>query len=238
MNLRKNLFVFNDSWIWAAIVSFILAVSVLAARYQFVVFNPLGVTIVGSVIIVFLGLIAARYIIRAKYLDEWNEAYQCDAGCAVINRGLFKDVDYDLINNTVSDAAQYWIDWARTRSDAPAWVNSDAAVLRLENTLEYKTIFLVKGPIELYNPYYFGKATGLVKEDGTPATEVTVNHIQQVAGYVDNNGNIIVSGNAASGMYELVKHEVSHPFLTALGYPAGPNGGEFHHKIFAETGYC
>jgi hypothetical protein len=212
MNLKKSLFTLNDSFPWLIGIAFTTLVTILALRYQIInSFDSTGSIIVGSAVTAIYLLTGFRYAIRAKYTDEWNEAYQCDAGCAVINRGGFKDVDYDGINNTVSDAAQYWVDWGRTRTDVPAWVEADGAVLRLENTMEYKTIFLVVGPIEVYNPYFFGKAAGLV----------------------DLLGNPVVAGNALGGMINVTRHEVSHCYLTALGIPL-----EKHEEIFRETRYC
>jgi hypothetical protein len=221
--LKMKLFTLADSWPWALATAIITFMVTLAVRYGVLHgFDPVGLTILGVVAATFFLLFLARYLIRAKYIDEWNDAFQCKVGCAVISRDI-PNVKYWLIDEELSKTAKYWLDIARSptffdvcKVNAPGWVNNDQAIYKLENSLAYKSIFVVKGPIELYNPYFMAK----------------------LAGMVDLGGNIVVSGDDPNRLIALVRHEASHVFLSALGIPAGPNGDENHHRIFQELGYC
>lgn len=215
MRLQKDLVTFKDSWLWAAVMLFVTVCVALTLNYSLKHgFDGAKPWVLFGVAGTFAGLTGFRYAVRNKYIQEWNNAYQCSLGRAVIVRENYPGFSYVQTDRIVSEAAKYWLDWYNSIHEGSKWWKWGGLGVTLEDlekSNEYKSIFIVKGPIEVYNPYYFMK----------------------LAGMTDVVGNVYAAGKSTDHLMDVIKHEISHTYLFCLGIPE-----QYHHEIFKETGYC
>jgi hypothetical protein len=213
--VKKPVFTFVDSWPWTLIVAIIGGAATKAVLYANIHgYDRQGFTVFGIVAAVFFSLIVLRYILRAIGIEAWNSAFQTRLGTAVFP-GKVEEVPYRKIDEVCDDAAFYWADWGVKNKGLTA----SAAKTLVANAFYGATIIVVDKLITVGNQSWSGKLLGV--QDG------------QTIGVVFD-GKIVVDETA---FLQLVKHEVSHLCLTALGVAPGAFG-TFHHVIFAETGYC
>jgi hypothetical protein len=184
--------------------------------------------------LVFLALTTYRYHLREGFIWAWNHAYQTTTGVAVmvedtalvlmIKAGIVKGSTDNTFNDKISDliesAVVYWAHWYQTYAPAPGIVklvfSEAAAGSKMRDALSGQSLEVVsKPPVDSI----IGKLAGY--EDGLNIV-------------VTFDGTGIASEAALLG---LIRHEVSHVCLSAVGIDAGYAGTK-HHEIFAQTGYC
>jgi hypothetical protein len=213
--VKKSIITFTDSWPWALIVAIIGGAAVKAITYASVHgYDQQGFLVFGIVAAVFLALIATRYVWRAIFIETWNNAFQTRLGTAVLPNDVV-DVPFRDIDQVCDDAAFFWKDWAIKNLNLTA--NSAQALIA--SAFSGATIICSSKVIVYGNQSFSGKALGI--QEG-----------QNI--YVVYDKKIVADKTTFLG---LVKHEVSHLCLTALGVAPGFMGNS-QHEIFAKTGYC
>ena len=65
----------------------------------------------------------------------------------------------------------------------------------------------------------------------------SVKYLGKVSGYQEGQVVVAAVQPTLQATLDLVRHEVSHLCLSALGVDPGV-AGEAHHEIFRQTGYC
>ena len=213
--IKKPYVTFQDSWPWALILAFVFGVSTKAFLYaNSHGFDKDGFLVLGIVVVTFLVLIGFRYVLRVLAIEKWNDAYQTRLGTAVIPNDVV-DVPFRKVDQTCDDVAFYWKDWGVKNKG----LTSNSAQLLIATAFSGATISCYSKVIEKGNEWWNGKFLGI--DEG-----------QNISVVYDKK--IIVDDK---DFLQLVKHEVSHLCLSALGVDPGI-GGANHHKIFSETGYC
>jgi hypothetical protein len=213
--VKKPVFTFSDSWPWALLLAFIGGAVTKAILYaQTNGYDRQGFAVLAIVCAVFLFCTLLRYTLRAMGIEAWNSAFQTRLGTAVIP-GKVEGVPYRGIDTVCDNAAFYWADWGVKNKGLTA----SAAKTLVADAFHGASISVVDHVIAYGNQSWSGKLLGV--QDG-----------QQIGVVYDKK--IIIDEEQFLG---LVRHEVSHLCLTALGVAPGAFG-TFHHAIFAETGYC
>jgi hypothetical protein len=213
--VKKPIFTFYDAWPWALLLAFIGGAVTKAILYaQTNGYDRQGFTVLAITCAVFLFLTLLRYTLRAVGIEAWNSAFQTRLGTAVIP-GKVEGVPYRGIDTVCDNAAFYWADWAVKNKG----MTSSCAKTLVANGFYGATISVSDHVIQYGNQSWSGKLLGV--QDGQ--------HIGVVY-----DGNVVIDD---AQFLQLVRHEVSHLCLTALGVAPGAFG-TFHHAIFAETGYC
>ena len=213
--IKKQFWTFTDSWPWVALLALLVGVTTKAILYA----NTHGYDAKGFVVLaitagVFISLIALRYVLRKLIIDNWNNAFQTRLGAAVIPNDVV-DVPFRGVDQTCDDAAFFWKDYAIKNLNLTA---SSAQAL-IATAFSGATIACSSKPIVAGNKSWSGKLMGA--QDG-----------QNIAVVYDKK--IVLHD---SDFLQLVKHEVSHLCLSALGVDPGWMGAN-HHEIFAKLGYC
>jgi hypothetical protein len=209
--VKKSIFTFQDSWPWALIVALVVGGGIKAIAYAAQHgADPAGFVVLGIMSAAFLLITASRYLFRALFIIKWNEAFHTRLGMAILPNEV-QDVPYRKIDEVCDAATFYWAAWAVQNTKLTAF-----AAKQLIATAFYEgTISVVPKPIT----NSWGKFLGL--QDGKNISVVFDKE------FVIDDASFL----------QLVKHEVSHLCLEALGII--PNGyGDNHHEIFAKMGYC
>ena len=213
--IKKPMLTFSDAWPWAAVLALTGGVTTKAILYANAHgFDQAGFFVLGAVAVAIALITAMRFTLRFLAVTKWNEAFQTRLGTAVVPNGVV-DVPFRKVDQTCDDAAFYWAEWATKNTKLTAF----AAKALIVTAFSGATIEVSPVVIEAGNSSWSGKFLGL--QEG-----------QTIEVVFDKK--IIVDDTAFLG---LVKHEVSHLCLTALGIDPGW-GGNSHHEIFAQTGYC
>jgi hypothetical protein len=213
--VKKSIFTFQDSWPWMLIVALIVTATTNAISYaQAHGFDQQGFLVLGITVAVFMALITTRYVMRAVFIKNWNEAFQTRLGAAVLPNDVV-DVPFRDIDQVCDDAAFFWKDWAVKNLNLTA----NSAQVLIANAFSGATIICSSKVIEVGNQWFNGKFLGI--QEG-----------QNI--YVVYDKEVVADKTTFLG---LVKHEVSHLCLTALGVAPGFMGNN-QHEIFAQTGYC
>lgn len=167
-----------------------------------------GLAIVGGIVAVTVGIAVFRYMFRYYAISKWNNAYQTSTGIVVISNA--GQVPYEKIDAACKETMLYWSDWHG---------GGEAPLNKIAEALAGCTIIVFPSLLERSTPWWHGKFVGL-QEDKT----ISVVYDKKIV--VDE-----------SALINLVKHEVSHRCLTAIGVDPG-NWGDLHHIIFSATKYC
>ena len=213
--VKKNMLTFQDSWPWVLIVAIIVGVTTKAILYaQAHGFDQQGFLVLGITVAVFMALIATRYVWRAVAIKNWNNAFQTRLGTAAMPNDVV-DVPFRDIDQVCDDAAFFWKDWAIKNLKLTA----NSAQVLIATAFSGATIICSSKVIEVGNQWFNGKFLGI--QEGQTI-------------YVVYDKKVVADKTTFLG---LVKHEVSHLCLTALGVAPGFMGNN-QHEIFAQTGYC
>jgi hypothetical protein len=208
----QKLFTFKDSWIWVLLNAFCIGAFVKAVVYQIQhgIGIHTGVYVVGGVVLTILGITLYRYIARWWCLKKWCDAPHTVSNMAVMSDQGLEDDYIALFNHIILTTVDFWSFWNGI-------VGSDTYEINKRKILDAMnggTIFLVDQPIYRGNEFWSGKFLGI------------------------QEGNVITIVNKDKDqMLQLLKHELSHLCLTAIGVDPGPFGNK-HHEIFAQTNFC
>jgi hypothetical protein len=212
---KKHLFTFQDTWPWALMLALIVGVStqaILYARHHG--FDQHGFFVLGLVVACLVAIIVVRFLLMAIVIEKWNNAFKIRLGAAVFTNDIL-NIPLRGIDSVCDDAAFYWKEWAiRNRG-----ITSSNAQSLLASAFDGATIICRPQIIQRGTSLWTGKFLGI--QEG-----------QNI--YVVYDKKIVVDDDS---FLRLVKHEVSHLCLTALGVDPG-NFGNLHHEIFAQTQYC
>lgn len=212
---KKQVVTFEDSWPWGLILVFITGATIKAILYAVAhKFDETGFLVLGLTVGTFYLLTAFRYTIRALWVIAWNNAYQTKSGIAIIPNDVI-NVPLQKVEQICNNAAAFWGDWATRNLNLTA----GAANSLIATAFSGATILCSSKVIVGGTPWWNGKFVGI--QDG-----------QNI--YVVYDKKII---GTEADFLQLVKHEVSHLCLTALGVDPGSSGSN-HHAIFAQTDYC
>lgn len=227
----KKLFTLKDSWPWALITLFSIIITPLAIMHNWNDQNIVKLCILIVVDFAFYSIIFWRYDLREQFINIWNKAYHTrtnvaiianNVGFKLINAGLYQNSTWDTISNEIDKCVDYWANWDQNRISSP-------------------NIIVVPGGMGLQtrktkqNNVLYGATLNIV------SNPPTVNFIGKVMGYEDGQ-NIVVTfdGDKVKTLEQLlalIRHEVSHICLSALGVDSGYAGAN-HHIIFNQTGFC
>ena len=212
--VKKSIITFQDSWPWALILAIIAGATTKAILYAHShSFDETGFLVLGITVAAFVLVILARYLLRGIQIEAWNHAFQTRMGTAVMPNDVV-DVPFRKVDDTCDNAAFFWKDWAvKNKNLTPSSAQALIVPAFSGATIACSSKVIVAG-----NQSWSGKFLGL--QDG-----------QNI--YVVYDKSIIASD---TDFLQLVKHEVSHLCLTALG--VHPGDGPAQHEIYAQTGYC
>jgi len=210
--MKKRLITLKDSWPWALAAGLAVGGYIKAVLWSLSnTVNLEGLIVMGVVVAIVLGITVFRYVTRHFALSKWNDAYHTRTGVAVISKvGL---VPYKKIDDACEEALLYWASWGAQ--------NGKGVVLsKLYDALYGCTILVYPTLLERgKGTWWHGKFVGLQEDD-----TISVVYDKQI---VINEDSLV----------NLVRHEVSHRCLTAIGVDPGPYG-DSHHEIFSNTKYC
>lgn len=207
--MKKQVFTLRDGWIWWLLAAASALVTVLAIRASPGAEAELA--ILGLVDAVILGLVALHYVQRLDWVNTWNDAWKTTTDVAVLvdhdAQKKFSPIELYPGVERVITEAVSW--WASRSTDA-----LDAARRRtkMHDALAGATVHVVGEP-------------------------PSVKYLGKVAGYQDGQVVVAMVQPDLVATLGLVRHEVSHLCLSALGIDPG-SAGEAHHAIFKQTGYC
>jgi hypothetical protein len=207
--VRKPFITFNDSWPWLLVST--ASVGVLAKAIEYGLKNGLdvkGVVIASIVVVALLGITITRFVMRYLSIKKWNSAFQTRLGTAVISKA--GEIPYRDIDQAQDDVAFFWINWAIDQGSYGYKIRSSVA-----DAFSGATIVVYPKVIERGTEGWYGKFVGL--QEG-------------------KNISVVYDKDKIKdeqALLSLVKHELSHLCLTAIGVDPGDYGDK-HHKIFAE----
>jgi len=212
--VKKHIFTFIDSWPWVLLLAIVGGATTKAILYaQAHTFDETGFLVLGITTAVFVLLTLLRYTLRGIQIEAWNHAFQTRMGTAVMPNDVV-DVPFRKVDDTCDNAAFFWKDWAvKNKNMTPSSAQALIVLAFSGATIACSSKVIVAG-----NQSWSGKFLGL--QDG-----------QNI--YVVYDKKIIADD---TDFLQLVRHEVSHLCLTALG--VSPGDGPAQHEIFAQTGYC
>lgn len=209
---KKSVFTLRDSWVWVLLALISSLVTPMAFLHNGVNSWPqliITCLVNGS----FLFFVAQHYYLRVRWVITWNRAYHTTSQTAVLVQcvlpeGVTVDDVYRSVDHEVNRCQVFWSLWKKDD------FLSDMEAVR--GALTGATVLVVG---ELPSVPYLGKVLGY-----TDGLNVVVPLDQRVICDLP-------------ALMSLVRHEVSHLCLDALGVDSGP-GGEAHHTIFSQTRFC
>lgn len=246
--MTKRLFTLKDSWIWVALLSFITAVTVKTISYNWdkvatshTTVAPSDHTALTKVAILLMVsfilwcLAVWRYIQREGLVSLWNRSYKTDQDVAIEitesafllmsmkdlvkdNENINKAALYPKISCEIDKCNKYWTNWYLNRPNHKE-IHTDKLGYStdIDAALSGATLSITDKPFGAM--YATKKLMGV--QDGQ---NIVVVFDGKVVGTLDQ-------------LLALIRHEVSHLCLSALGIDPG-NGGAAHHIIFTQTKFC
>lgn len=220
--MKKKLFTWYDSLPWIPCLA-LVGLVVYALVNNFLKDDLLLVegVIFGLVAAIFLALVIGHYIVRYNAVKKWNDAPKLWDKVAIFNTSN-SSITYllDLIKKDVPlrYLRDKWTSWGVSGLNLSTY-NS---LMKVENSVAGCTLHIIEEPFKV--GFFDRLLAGL--QDGENITVLGPNKADP--NMVNGEGRFLL----------LIGHETSHRICGAGFKIAYGEGGDNHHKLFAQTKIC